>query len=173
MASKNDNRSNILFRYAIIVFGILVLSTAIIVQLSETTVVNADKWNEKANETLLKISEIVPQRGNILSSDGSVLATNLNFYTARIDYRAEKFNTAHLREDIDELSRQLAANFPVRDAKGWKRHLLAPLDKVPEKRPRAYKLLSGLSHSDMELIKTLPYFNRGNRNRTGLTSSNT
>lgn len=40
---------------------------------------------------------------------------------------------------------------------------------MPEKRPRAYKLLSGLSHSDMELIKTLPYFNRGNRNRTGLT----
>ncbi len=169
MATKNDNRSNILFRYAIIVLAILGLSAAIIVKLSETTVVNADKWNEKANETLLKISKINPPRGNILAADGSVLATNLNFYTARIDYRAEKFNASHLREDIDELSRQLAANFPVRNAAEWRRYILAPLDKVPEKRPRAYKLLSGLSHSDMELIKTMPYFNRGNRNRTGLT----
>ncbi|MDE6328383.1 MAG: hypothetical protein K2L91_07640, partial [Duncaniella sp.] len=84
MASKNDNRSNILFRYAIIVFWILVLSTAIIVKLSETTVVNADKWNEKANKILLQTSEIIPPRGNILAADGSVLATNLNFYTARM-----------------------------------------------------------------------------------------
>ncbi|MDE6170100.1 MAG: hypothetical protein K2F68_02965, partial [Duncaniella sp.] len=169
MASKNDNRSNILFRYAIIVFWILVLSTAIIVKLSETTVVNADKWNEKANKILLQTSEIIPPRGNILAADGSVLATNLNFYTARMDYRAEKFNAAHLREDIDELAKQLAANFPTRNERQWKRHLLAPLDKMPSKRPRAYKLLSGLSHADMELIKTMPYFKRGNRNRTGLT----
>ncbi|MDE5751067.1 MAG: hypothetical protein K2H88_00330, partial [Duncaniella sp.] len=164
MASKNDNRSNILFRYAIIVFWILVLSTAIIVKLSETTVVNADKWNEKANKILLQTSEIIPPRGNILAADGSVLATNLNFYTARMDYRAEKFNAAHLREDIDELAKQLAANFPTRNERQWKRHLLAPLDKMPSKRPRAYKLLSGLSHADMELIKTMPYFKRGNRN---------
>ncbi|MDE6359305.1 MAG: transpeptidase family protein [Duncaniella sp.] len=169
MASKNDNRSNILFRYAIIVFWILVLSTAIIVKLSETTGVNADKWNEKANKILLQTSEIIPPRGNILAADGSVLATNLNFYTARMDYRAEKFNAAHLREDIDELAKQLAANFPTRNERQWKRHLLAPLDKMPSKRPRAYKLLSGLSHADMELIKTMPYFKRGNRNRTGLT----
>ncbi len=169
MANKNDNRSNILFRYAIIVLGILGLSAAIIVKLCETTVVNADKWNEAANRILLKTSEIIPPRGNILASDGSVLATNLNFYTARMDYRAEKFNAAHLREDIDELSEQMAAYFPSKDAKGWKRHLLAPLDKAPADRPRAYKIISGLSHADMELIKTLPYFNRGNRNRTGLT----
>ena len=169
MATKNDNRSNILFRYAIIVMGILALSAAIIVKLSETTVVNADKWNAKANEALLKISEIIPPRGNILAADGSVLATNLNFYTARIDYRAEKFNERHLREDIDALSKEMASYFPSRTAEGWRKHLLSPLDKVEKKRPRAYKLLSGLSHADMELLKTLPYFRRGNRNRTGLT----
>lgn len=169
MASKNDNRSNILFRYAIIVLGILTLSAMIVVKLSETTVVYADKWNEKADSALRRTSLIIPPRGNILAADGSVMATNLNFYTARLDYRAEKFDQSKLLAEIDQLALDMATYFPQKDAQGWRRHLLAPLDKQPSKRPRAYKIISGLSHADMELMKTLPYFRSGNRNRTGLT----
>ncbi len=167
MAIKNDNRSNILFRYGFVVFWILVLSACIVVQLAETTVVNAEKWNHKADSLLSMSQDIIPRRGNILASDGSVLATNLNYYTARIDYRAEKFNVKKLRENIDELSEALAANFPEKDAAKWKHYLLKPLEKEKDRRPRAYRILTNLSHADMELLKTLPYF-KGNRNRTGL-----
>lgn len=164
---KNDNRSNILFRYGFVVFWILALSAAMVVQLCETTVVNADKWNHKADSLLSLSRDIIPRRGNILASDGSILATNLNFYTARIDYRAEKFNAPKLRQMADTLAQALAMYFPEKDAGQWKIFLLKPLEKEPKKRPRAYRILSDLSHADMQLLKTLPYFN-GNRNRTGL-----
>lgn len=167
MAMKNDNRSNILFRYGFVVFWILVLSGLISIKLCETTVVNADKWNHKADSLMSLSQDIIPHRGNILASDGSVLATNLSYYTARIDYRAEKFNVAKLLETIDELAEAMAANFPEKNAAQWKTYLLKPLDKEHNKRPRAYRILTNLSHSDMELMKTLPYF-KGNRNRTGL-----
>lgn len=137
MAIKNDNRSNILFRYGFVVFWILVLSACIVVQLAETTVVNADKWNHKADSLLSLSQDIIPRRGNILASDGSVLATNLNYYTARIDYRAEKFNVKKLRENIDELAEALAAGFPEKSAAKWKQHLLKPLEKEKNRRPRA------------------------------------
>ena len=164
---KSDNRSNILFRYGLVVFGILMMSALIVKGLCETTIVNADKWNHKADSLMALSQDIIPHRGNILAADGSVLATNLSYYTARIDYRAEKFNVAKLRENIDELSEAMAANFPEKSAGQWKEFLLKPLEREKGKRPRAYRLLTNLSHSDMELLKTLPYF-KGNRNRTGL-----
>lgn len=166
---KKDNRSNILFRYLFVIVVILALSGWIIAILCNTTIVDADKWNESANRELNQTRVIVPPRGNILASDGSVLATNLNFYTARLDYRAEKFNDKLLRDTIEELSAKMAELFPIRTASEWKSHLLKPLDKPSERRPRAYKLLSGLSHTDMEAMKELPFFSLKNRNRNGLT----
>ena len=163
---KNDNRTNILFRYGLVVFGILILSAWIIVKLTETTVVNADKWNERISDEMSRSHDIIPQRGNILAADGSILATNLNFYVARMDYRAEKFNPKRLRDSIESLSTQLAEHFPVKTAAQWREHLLKPLAIEPAKRPRAYKLVAGLSHADMQLMKSLSYF-KGNRNRTG------
>ena len=165
---KKDNRSNILFRYGFVIVAILALSACIVVKLCNTTIVDADKWNESANKLLRQTKVIVPGRGNILASDGSVLATNLNFYTARIDYRAEKFNEKLFRDTIDALASKMAEHFPVRTAEGWKKHLLKPLEKVRERRPRAYKLLNGLSHADMETMRTFPFFSIKNRNRNGL-----
>ncbi|MCH5325588.1 MAG: transpeptidase family protein [Duncaniella sp.] len=171
MAAKkaNDNRTNILFRYGIVVLGILMFSAKIIMTLTENTVVYADFWNERTSREMSESFEIIPHRGNILASDGSILATNLNFYTARLDYRAEKFSPKTLRDSIDALAEQMAIHFPVRTAAEWKSHLLKPLDTAPNKRPRAYKLISGLSHADMQLIKTFPYFRKRSRNHSGLT----
>ena len=102
---KNDNRTNILFRYGVVVLGILILSACIIVKLTETTIVDADKWNERIAAEMSQRHDIIPQRGNILAADGSILATNLNFYVARMDYRAEKFNAKRLRDSIGSGSR--------------------------------------------------------------------
>ena len=166
---KKDNRTNILFRYAVTVFLIFLLSAWIVLKLVTNTVVNADRWNAKADSLLTASTSIIPNRGNILAADGSVLATNLNFYTARIDYRAEKFNAKKLRDSINVLSEALALRFPEKTQEEWKKHLLKPLSIEKKKRPRAYKVVSGLSHTDMEEMRRFPYFNSGNRNRTGLT----
>ncbi|MCM1162920.1 MAG: transpeptidase family protein [Muribaculaceae bacterium] len=169
MAKKIDNRTNILFRYGLIVFLILGLSGAIVAKLAENTMVYADIWNARAQKELQATRDIEPQRGNILAADGSILATNLNFYVARIDYQAEKFSEAILRDSIDALSQAMAQYFPSKTASQWKEHILKPLSiSDKKKRPRARKLISGLSHYDMQLIKTFPYFNRGNSNKTGL-----
>lgn len=165
---KKDNRSHILIRYGVIIVLILVLSARIVMKLCDTTIIDADKWNQRANELLSQTKVIIPGRGNILASDGSVLATNLNFYTARIDYRAEKFNEKLFRDTIDELAARMAEHFPVRSPQEWKKHLLKPLEKEKSRRPRAYKLMSGLSHHDMETLRTFPFFSIKNRNRNGL-----
>ena len=147
--------------------AILYLSVRIVNQLGNNCIVDADKWNARFSEEMATVTEIIPQRGNILAADGQVLSTNLNFYTARMDYRAEGFRPDSLKAHIKELSAMMAANFPQRDAAGWEKYLLVPLQKPVNKRPRAYLIAQGLSHSDMELMRTFPFLRKA-RNRTGL-----
>ncbi len=169
MAKQNqdNNRTSILLRYIIIVAGILYLSVRIVNCLSNNCIVDADKWNARFSEEMATVTEIIPQRGKILASDGQVLSTNLNFYTARMDYRAEGFRPDSLKAHIKSLSALMAENFPTRNAAEWEKYLLAPLQKPLNKRPRAYLIQQGLSHSDMELMRTFPFFKKA-RNRTGL-----
>ena len=42
---------------------------------------DATHWNEKARRQLEKVDTILPERGDILSDKGELLATNLRYYT--------------------------------------------------------------------------------------------
>lgn len=164
---RKDNRSNILFRYALVILLILALSGLIVAKMVDTTVVLADKWNERAARELQKVDTVLPERGNILASDGSVLSTNLRFYTVRLDYRCEKFQERKLRACVDTIADSMARYFPQRDAKGWREHLMKPLDKPKDKRPRAYRVITGLTNSQVEKMQTFPFFKIRNHNKNG------
>lgn len=164
------NREHILWRYFIISFFIFLFAASIAVKLFSTTVIHADKWNGKAAEELSKVIPIKPERGEILADDGNVLATNLRYYTLRLDYRSERFKDGRLLLSIDSLADSLALYFPQRDKEGWKKHLIKPLDKEKDKRPRAHLILRDISYADLEMVRAnFPYLNQKNRNRSGLT----
>lgn len=162
-------KKQLLIRYGLVIGVIMLFAALMEKHVIDTTIISADKWNEKAKEILDRKFVIEPERGNILAADGSVLATNLNFYTLRIDYRTEGFAEDSLRKHVDELSARLAKNFPVKNKAEWRAALLEPLHKQREKRTRSFKLLSNLSYTQMEEVKEYPFFNLGKR-RTGLHS---
>lgn len=164
----SNNRARILIRYIVIALFMVAITGVIVSHLIDNTITHADEWNKKAQEELAKSEEILPERGDILACDGSVLATNLRYYTVRIDYRSERFQEDTLRKYIDTLSTKLAQEYPVRNKEEWKKHLLAPLGKPRDKRPRSYKLLNNISYTALQELRTYPFFNK-NRNRCGLT----
>lgn len=167
--SKSSGKKIILMRYAFVIALILLFSAAVMSKVVDTTLITAEKWNDKAREILEKQAVIHPERGNILAADGSVLATNLNFYTLRIDYRTEQFAEDSLLKYMGPLTQRLAADFPPRTARQWEEALRAPLRRPKEKRTRSFRLLSNLSHADVEAVKKYPFFNLG-RARSGLHS---
>lgn len=165
----SDNRTNILARYGIIVFFILVISVAIVAKLVDTTLIMADQWNLAANRELNRVDTIFPTRGNILAEDGAVLATNLKFYTVRIDFQAEKFKLKKYKECVDSLADSLAYYYPMRNREAWKKYLEGPAKiKHADERPRSFKVVTDVSNAELERIKKWPFFNIGNRNKTGL-----
>lgn len=166
---RKNNRGRILMRYYMVVVVIMIPVVLIINQLVDTTVVHANNWNALAMRELSRNDTILPERGNILAADGSILATNLRYYTVRMDFRSERFMEVKYRALLDTLADSMAYYFPVRTAKQWREHLGKPLQKPRKERPRAYRILSNISYSDYKRLRTLPFFKIPNRNRTGLS----
>ena len=167
--SQKTNQKHILFRYGLITILILLFSGTISYKLFSTTVIHADDWNRKAMREMQRVDTILPERGEILSDDGSILATNLRFYTVRLDFRAERFMESRYREALDSIADSLAVHFPKRDKAAWYAHLQKPLNTDPAKRPRAFLVLNNLSFADLQLLRTFPFFNIKNPNRNGMT----
>lgn len=154
---KNSNKQHILLRYLFVIGMILLLTAFIIYNMFKLTVVDAKKWNEKANSLLTKETKLEPDRGKILSDNGSVLAANLNYYTARIDWKIERFDQKAFDKNLDVLCDSLAAFMPgMRTAQEWKSELKA---QAAAKKTSAYRLFAGLTHSQFVRLKQFPFLN--------------
>lgn len=94
---KTSNKQHILFRYLVVIAVILLFSAAIIYNMLKISIVEAKAWNDKADGLLKKETVLPPERGRLLSDNGSVLAANLNYYTARIDWSCEVLRTTTSR----------------------------------------------------------------------------
>jgi cell division protein FtsI (penicillin-binding protein 3) len=176
MSNKKNNipfsrRSQILWRYFIVSVLILLFAGAIAYNAVKTTIIDADKWNEKANSELSKTLTIMPRRGDILACDGSILATNLTYYTLRMDFSASKFMEKQFRSDLDTLCDTLAAYHHRFTREGWKQYLLEQINRPDSLRSRNCLLLRNITHDECLRVKKYPFFKRSsNPNRTGLTS---
>ena len=165
---NSQNRTNILLRYFLISAGILLLAGFIVHKLFRTTVIDAEKWRAKAELDFSAIDTIPPTRGDILAADGSILATNLRYYTIRIDYRTERFSETLLRESLPALGDSLAKYYPYRTSAQWQQHLLAPLEVAPKKRSRYHKIVSNITFAEYERLRTFPFFNIKKKAYNGL-----
>lgn len=189
--NKNQkNKNYILSRYNFISFMLILVAIGIVFTMTKTTVVNAERWNKKASKILLKTNIIEPERGKLLADDGSIIAANLQYYKAIIDWGAEGIDDKRLANHIDELCDSLAAFGKERGSKKsaetWKKELMAKYygyDKrtVARKnreaknkrdtskfRDRSHVLFTGLSFTDYQRLRTFPYL-KERKNKTGFT----
>lgn len=164
---KNSNKQHILLRYLLVIAMILVLASMIVYNMVNISVVHAKEWNDKADSLLTQETKLEPERGKILSDNGSVLAANLNFYTARIDWKVERFKDKAFKQSLDSLCDSLAAFMPgKKSAAEWKRDLTAQFEA---KKSSVYPLFTGLTHSQFVRLKSFPFL-KLNRNYNGFYS---
>lgn len=166
---KQNNKTHILFRYAIITLAFFIFSLAVVVKLIDTTVVTASDWNERAHNELSKTTVISPERGNILASNGNILACNLKVYDIKLDLRHNKVMKQQIVPwaKIDSLADSLDYHYPrVRNLQqhpdtfrkySWHTRLKKEFDKNPERRTRALRLAAKKSLEDFIRIRNFPY----------------
>lgn len=157
-------------RFTLIFAFCVAAAVAIAVNLFKTTVVYAKDWNHMGDSSLTSVKPIYPTRGEILSSDGSILATNLYYYTVMVDLRAESFKIIEFNAAVPELCDSLAKYFKPYDAKKWKKRIDEQLSLPKSERTRNFVLARDVPRKVYDQIRTtFPFFRDFSKARhTGL-----
>ncbi len=163
MNKKSRNKRNILFRYEVVIAVLLIFAALILAELVRTTVVQADLWNKKAEDLVRAEIPIIPSRGKILADNGSILAADVTFYNACIDFKSEGFKEKSFRDSLPKLSEALAKFKPGKTAQEWADALNKQLKT---RHNRAFTLFTKLSDNEVKELRKLPFLNL-RRNHSG------
>lgn len=158
-------------RYGCIVLLFLMASTAIVVKLSITTIVEAEAWNARAAREMADTDVIYPSRGSILSSNGNILACNQTLYDVRIELRHPQFTQIKPKtwESLDSLADSLDIYYPrVKNAvkpidpkseDSW-RYLMHSQFSIQtlKQRKKTATIGTKLTLEEYERIRKWPYF---------------
>lgn len=160
---KQTNRRHILIRYSFVVGFMLIISILIILETFKTTVINGKLWREKADSIWMDTTQIEPERGRILADNGTVLAANMYFYTARVDWGGDGIKDDTLKKYLPALCDSLHAFEPgMKTSERWMKDLL----RARATRNRSYRLFTKLSHAEVERLRSFPIFKK-KKNESG------
>ncbi len=158
--SNFSRRARIMARYGVVAALIVLFAVVSGWSLVRTTIIDADKWNDKANRDLQRIDTIQPIRGDILACDGSILATNVITYDAAIDFKASRFMTKRMRQDMAALCDTMAMFFPQNTARQWRDKFEGQLDRDKTKRSSYFVFLRDITYEQSEQLRKFPFFRR-------------
>ena len=162
MASAN--KKDIMSRYFFIVLLMTLVGIAIIVKAAIIMFAERSYWNEVADRFVKENVSMPSIRGNILSSDGKLMASSLPEYRIYLDFKAggEKKDTM-LVNHIDEIAEGLHKIFPDWSANRFRQHLL----NGRKQGSRYYQIYpKRISYIQLKRAKELPVFKMG-RNASG------
>lgn len=161
MAVKRRNKDHIMARYTLILALITLVAAAIAARLVSTTVIYADRWQQKAERSLHTETAIQPERGKILADDGSVLAANITYYIPRIDLRARGISRDTLEKYLPALSDSLAAMLPERDSAQWHDYIWdAYINRATRSHASSFRLTQYVTYSQLTRMKKFPFLNQ-------------
>ena len=145
---------NILRRLYVVAGCLFLFAMAVIVKMVSIQMVHGDKYKELALQRTEKMFTIAPNRGNLYSDDGSLLATSVSRYTIRFD--AVTVKNSDFEENVMPLARELSQllNKPVD-------HYEKLLRKAKVNKNRYALIARNLDYSDYMAAKDFPLFNMG------------
>lgn len=156
-------KKDILNRFIFVYIFMCILVIPVAIKMYKTMVVEGDFWRNLGAQQS-KIKQIDPRRGNILASDGKLLATSIPSYVLFMDFKADGLKPALFDSCLPALSDSLA-NFYNVPSSVMKAHLRTGYNKGS----RYYKISNKkLSYVDLKRVKKFPLFDMG-ANIGGLT----
>ncbi len=145
---------HISYRIYLVAFGIFLMAIAIAFKLSKIQWVEGPKLRELAKKETVKSFIIPANKGNIYSSDGSLLATSIPNYNIRFDAVAPKGES--FEKNIKALSDSLTLMF------GKPSSYYQRLFRMARANKNRYMFVAhDLSYTEYMRMKSFPLFNLG------------
>ncbi|MDP4210446.1 MAG: penicillin-binding protein [Bacteroidota bacterium] len=156
-------KKEILFRAGIIYFCFLLLGFVIIGRIIFLQFVQGPKYREKAKAITLKDITISPNRGDILATDGRLLASSIPFYEIRMDLKARGLEKEVFQENLDSLSLCLSKLFKDKSSNAYKKDM----QQAYKEGRRFYLVRRKVDFNQLKTLKTFPLFRLG-KNKSGM-----
>lgn len=151
------NQKNIMTRYSFIILIMVLVGIAIICKAGVIMFAERQYWKDVADRFIKENVTIRPTRGNIISSDGQLMASSLPEYKIYMDFKAggEEKDSLLLCK-MDSICDGLHQIFPDKSKAEFKAHIL----KGRKKASRNYLLYpKRISYIQYKEAKRLPVFN--------------
>ena len=151
------NKKNIMTRYFFVVLVMGLLGIAIVVKAAIIMFAERQYWQDVADRFIKENVTVKPNRGNILSSDGKLMASSLPEYRIYMDFKAGGVTKdTMLVNHMNEICEGLHKIFPDKSAAEFKSHL----QKGRKKGSRNYLIYPRrISYIQYKEAKRLPVFN--------------
>jgi len=135
-----------------VVFSLLVIGKIIYFQFFY----DKEKIKEAIKSTRV-YSTIEPNRGDIYSSDGKLLATSVAYFEAGIDPNCDALTQEVFDKNIDSLTLCLSQIFPSKTQQQFKQELISARDQGS----RYYRFSFNIKYSDFKTMQTFPLLRLG------------
>lgn len=154
--SKFDKKK-VMPRYFAIAIVLTLLGIAVIGKAMYIMTAEKQYWTDVASRLKADSIDVMPNRGNILSSDGQLMASSIPEYRIYLDFKAggEKKDSILMKE-LDSICRGLHKIFPERSVEDFKKHLEKGHKKMSQNWPIWPKRID---YGTCARVKELPVFN--------------
>jgi cell division protein FtsI (penicillin-binding protein 3) len=145
---------HISYRIYLVAVVVFLMAIGVAVKLTNIQWVEGEYYRKLAKERSVKNFVIPANKGNIYSSDGSLLATSIPNYKVRFDAMAPK------KEDFDKNLQPLCDSLSIllgKTSQFYKTEFL----RARETKNRYYLVARNLSYTEYMKIKSFPLFNKG------------
>lgn len=150
-------RKDIAWRIYIVYFAMCLFGLAIFGKALKIQFIEGDELKAKVEEATLVDRSIEAVRGNIYSTDGSLLATSIPIYEIRFDPNADAISTQFFNDNVAELSASLSELFGDRSPASYRKELLNA-----RKNGKRYHLIRrNVKYTELKELKEFPIFKRG------------
>jgi len=157
MAIEDKKISYRMYFVAVVFF---MMAVFILIKLNNIQWVEGKYYRQLAKERTVKNFTIPANKGNVYSSDGSLLATSIPEYTVYFDAVAP--TSKLFKETVKGLSDSLSVMFGKSSG-----HYQAKLQKARANKSRYVFIAKKLSYTEQMRLKSFPLFNKG-ANKGGL-----
>ena len=158
-----DKVKNGIVNKARILYGIVLIAMAIVlVRVFQLKMVDEKEWEDKSASIITEEEEGV--RGDIISSDGRLLATSVPSYDLVWDFRVPNLKKNNLFENnVDSLAACMSQLFGDSSAQAYAKMFRAAF----EQQKSHLVIKTNLSYNQKEAVRKFPLFKLG-RNKSGL-----
>lgn len=151
-------KKEIVRKIVVVYIMVLLLAVAIVMRIFQLQFIQGERWKSRQVGDNSKQIEVPANRGDILASDGRMLASSIPSYSIHMDFRASGLKYNVFMSKVDSLAYRLSNFFRDKSKNEYKRILIAGF----ESGDRYFRInRRNVSYTELQVIKTFPIFRLG------------